>query len=217
MTLEDLNTSIPENSCLIHKDLRKKNINFYFLRHVNTGKNENDMERQITDKGREQAMDVAPYLGSINWDAVLTSPAPRANSTIKIILPSEVYEQRITVPELYLFDDTVNEMSKELGYKPLVDWFNHPKGGNHMKGYGKSTAIAIKNAMMKKVTDILDEDKNEINILVAGHAVLLNAAAFFLFDEINFRQMTLNTALGEGAYFTMNTLNEYEVKSYAKA
>ena len=171
-----------------------KQINFYMVRHGKTTKADNDLERVLTTEGENQAGAMSIKLANIEFAAAYVSPAMRTVQTADIIDRTVNTEK---IPELYLLDEKIAVMSKDLGtpvegnmtYPPLEAWLAH-EHGDHLNNFGINAAKAIQ----ERINQL---SETELNILIVGHAVLLNAMALHLAETEHNKTFILRTPLQE--------------------
>lgn len=179
--------------------MNTKKARFTFVRHGQTGQAEKNWDRPLTEVGRQQAERLRDLLGGGDqFDLVLHSPTPRTTDMAQIIAGGT--DQRIqAVPELYGPEgedgDTLFALYAQLGSStPLRRFLEEDDTG-------ALTRFAINGA--DTVLELVEEFGAE-NILIVGHAVLLQAIAaaiggFFSLDDNELRDLVL----GEGEAFTL--------------
>lgn len=144
-----------------------------YIRHGNTGKAKTDRERQLTEKGYEQARARGQKLGQ-RFDLVLASAVDRAVRTAEGIIDNQPDLKIIPVEELYTPPGPVGEaitaLSDKLGYATLSKYMQEEGGMVAMNIYALRAGAAI-------TKHILEHDGQ--NVLVVGHAVLLNAIGYY--------------------------------------
>lgn len=164
-----------------------------FVRHGNTNKAENDLDRRLTEIGVQQARERRQALLNPKFDLVLSSIAPRARDTAAIIAGIDM-SSVITLEALYLPKDpcdkkAIDDMFDSFGYAPLRAYRNADVT-NALVRYGKNGAAAIFYAISAKI----EKDVSIDNILVVGHAVLLNAIVAHMVGDTN---IIIDISLGE--------------------
>lgn len=169
------------------------------IRHGNTSKAANDLDRQLTEAGVKQAMDRRKTF-SREFDLVLSSTAVRARDTAAIIANVEATKV-LTLEELYLPKDpgdkkAIDDMFAKLLYAPLRAYRDADVTGALFR-YGENGAKIIRDAI---------ENAGADNVLIVGHAVLLNAIVAYVVGETD---LVLDTSLGEaeGFQISMNGRN----------
>ncbi len=88
-------------------------------------KGENDCERQLSEKGIEQAKSIGRKQSGGRFDAVFASPLVRAHETARIATGRE---DIVTLTSLDVSNDPsdpINVMSAMLRYAPLGEYFKH--------------------------------------------------------------------------------------------
>ena len=160
-----------------------------FLRHGKTGKAEIDLDRQLTEEGIQQAITRRAAMGQPMFDLVLASSADRAKSTAAVIAGIDVHRV-VGLDALYLPTDpadknAVDEMFSQLAYSPLRAYREADITGALMR-YGANGTAAILE---------LIEDADAKDILITGHAVLLNAVVSHMIDGDT--DLILDANLGE--------------------
>lgn len=155
----------------------------YFLRHGNTERQselqkilesydyKNDIKRNLTAKGRQQARKRREQLGNPVFDLCVVSPPKRCKQTAGILLGDSKIKM-IEVPTLYSTpkEETGKlmwEVFRELLYAPLPTYLQSEIGEIIIEN-GKVNAEAIR----RVISECLTEPEC---VLVAGHAVTLQA------------------------------------------
>jgi broad specificity phosphatase PhoE len=170
-------------------------VKITFIRHGNTNKAENDLDRQLTKLGIQQAQERRQALLNPKFDLVFSSIADRARDTAAIIAGIKASEV-ILLEELYLPKNPVDkkaidDMFAALGYSPLRAYRDADVTGALIR-YGMNGAMAIFSAIFT------EETKNNIfvdNVLVVGSAVLTNAIVSAVASGDT--DLILDAALGE--------------------
>lgn len=148
---------------------RRPEVVVTYIRHGNTAKAATDRERQLTEKGYEQARARGQKLGQ-GFDLVLASAVDRAIRTAEGIVDNQPDLKIIPVEELYTppgpIGEAITALSNRLGYKPLREYLEED-GTGALYEYAKRAGTAV-------TKHILEHDAK--NILVIGHAVLMSAA-----------------------------------------
>ena len=174
--------------------LRAQATNVAFLRHGNTGKAANDMDRQLTQLGREQALSSGASFGPALLPlapTALSSPAPRCNETLRLFLDAAGAAPEVRfVAELY--DGTIQPGGSaafaDLGYAPLRDY--HAAGHREtFESYAVSAAEAISAAVQGR------DDGAAATLLVCAHAVYIPSAALFVAEALGTSQAGLDAIL----------------------
>lgn len=146
---------------------------YTLIRHGRAGKADRDEDRMLTKKGREQANKRAAKLGDSQFDVIISSSASRAMETASCF--SNAKQEIIPLDELYFPSDeedniALENMFDELECATLRTYLDNDKTGVMMR-YAQAMADAVKSRVLG------NENKN---VLIVGHAVLLNALAYIL-------------------------------------
>ena len=155
-----------------------KRVTIDVRRHSLTAPNEDDSKRKLTPEGEKLARKVrrtnpGPY------HLVLHSPVMRARDTARELTAAMVPSHWSPVDELYPRKgtpegDPIWALFAELGNVPLPQYYAHQKG-EVMREYGMRTWNAIKAAISKCERASWATDLNNLNVLIVGHAICLNA------------------------------------------
>jgi broad specificity phosphatase PhoE len=142
-----------------------------FIRHGKTGKADTDIDRQLTQQGFDQAAERRDALNR-QFGLVMSSVAPRAVDTAVVIGECMDALEVLLLESLYLPTDSadraaVEAMSGQLGYAPLRAYRAADTEGV-LKRYGENAAADIAAVLRSQLAE---------EVLVVGHAVLLNAVA----------------------------------------
>jgi phosphohistidine phosphatase SixA len=176
-------------------------ITITFLRHGNTGAANDDMERLLTKEGFKQAGERQFKMNFPEFDLILSSPAIRAKHTAAIVggvHTSDVVEVKALYPASYNEDDQkeLEELFTTLGYAPLRTY-------REMDQIDAITRYAIL-ARIKILHKI--ENFRAKNILIVGHAIMINAIIAELNGEDT--NLLLDTVLGEVEGFRVSIQGE---------
>lgn len=172
------------------------NSRFIFVRHGNTDKATPDLARQLTEKGREQAVALRQKMGleSVTFDHVMTSSAGRTEETALTLLGGNVPEKITPLPALYRLPDEggkviCDAMFKEVGYADLWTYLDH-RDADTLHRLGETGCIAV--------AEVVGEDVSNKNVLIVGHAVLLNILIYHMFStNQQVKGVALMTVMGE--------------------
>lgn len=170
-------------------------MEFTFIRHGNAEEFEDDFKRKLTLLGMRQAMDRKLDLEK-EFDIVISSPAPRAFQTASIIAGTGI-SNVILCKELYSpasisDDEAMDKLFEELDDSPLRQYLE--RDVELFNRYGRYAHDAIWNKIA---------NNHEIeDVLIVGHAVLLNAVAGCFSSD----PLIVNCHLGEceGLYLPKN-------------
>lgn len=159
---------------------------FYFVRHANTNKSPVDMDRTITDVGREQAKVAGQKLAHVHFDQVLASSALRTKQTAEAILGTGCWEiQQLDI--LYHLPDSegesiCNAMFRELGYASLREYYKHANADT-LRRLGQTASQVL--------------EGYQGTTMVVSHAVLINAIVHEMFDDVQVQNLALDTNMSE--------------------
>lgn len=184
----------------------------YFLRHANAKGSDDletilatldyqrDLKRGLTEKGNEQARLRRKQLGNLIFDLCLISPAIRCLHTTHILLANCVETPIIEVPTLYFSPKAPNgklmwQIFQEFLYKPLSEYLKS-RAGEILLQNGVENGNAIKRI-------IAEHSPTPRNVLIAGHAVTLQAAGSQFTSNI--KVFNFNIGEAEGFKIEMNT------------
>ena len=168
----------------------------YSARHANAISGEIDIERPISEIGKEQAAKMAKRLSGVKFDFVFASPAKRALMTASIIAPGK---DITLIPELYpVGNEAMDKMFQELKYSPLRAYQKHVLG---------DTITAMHYSQWKGILQAMKSVKimfgGKETILIVSHAVTANIITNF-FDH---GSTSLDTSLGEAEALGINLSN----------
>jgi len=167
----------------------------YFVRHGNAMKAEKDQDRQLSPKGVEQAQNRRIQLKNVSFDKVLVSPANRCIATAEIISGGcEITEvTSLYVPSAETTDgQAIDRAFNRLGYAPLSEYLKS-EAKEALGRYSQENSSVIRRI----------EAQNQIsNLLVAGHAVLIQA---IVMDFVNDNQLVLTANIGETEGLLLDT------------
>lgn len=182
----------------------KRKLSIVGVRHANTNKKtegQDDAERQLTEKGFEQAARMRVLLKNMQFDRAIVSSVLRTRQTFAAITnPAQIKESIHFLPEFYLpLDPEDNRlldiMFAELAYAPLAEYRKH----EHASALDRYAEAAL-DALERFVPDDAN-DQQEVKILIVGHAVCLPAIlARSLENFVPTSAITdtiINTSLGE--------------------
>jgi len=164
-----------------------------FVRHGNTNKAENDLDRQLTDRGHQQAIHRGKRLAlGSTFDLGLSSHAVRAIVTRTLLLEAQDDPEGIPVTEaaeLYAptgeDGDRLDELVAEIG-----SYLFRPYWEKDAKLFQRYAGPAI-----RKIRDAAMETDAR-NILVVGHAILLNALGFMLTSDVRLLDFEIGECQG---------------------
>jgi broad specificity phosphatase PhoE len=174
----------------------------YFIRHGKTGKAKEDGNRKLTRKGQRQAKKLGESLRDVRFDLVLSSTAQRCIQTARnilgdksqtIIINADLYVPGIETPDGKAIDTAFNQ----IGYQSYTAYMK-TEARDGLSRYGQKNADTIEQI-------IQDQAVPPQNVLVVGHAVLLQAiAAKFAADEDDL-PFHINIGEAEGIEVTIET------------
>ena len=170
------------------------------LRHANAAGGTNDMNRELTALGREQAVTRGLSLPE-KFDLVISSPTMRTRQTAAIVAAIDDMADIIVCDGLYTpkgsDGEAMNKLFEELGYSPFRKYVN--RAADLFCRYGEGA--------IKDIHDILNDHPDAGNILIVGHAVLLNS----LGQQLNDSQSIIDYSFGEcgGLHFSDNNVVTY--------
>lgn len=177
---------------------------FVFLRHGKTAPNTVDALRELTDLGREQAIEFKKKYG-IDFDVVLSSSATRAIKTAEIIADEEVIPLEIlyALPDEYE-NRKLMKMGERHGYASLYTYLEKEgDNGILLHKIGKEGVSEI-NYLLRSVVGI--------KVLIVAHAVTINSLIHWMFQESPVAtEVALHTQLGECQAIQITTGKNGEV------
>ena len=142
----------------------------YYIRHGKSAKVQppaSDLKRSLNEEGQQQAERRGAKLGSIHFNLVLSSPAIRAVETAGIIGAGPAVS---ALPQLYIPDNEdgkfLDALFERLGYATLREYEENGAAAPLQRS-ALATIRAIQMCLMMVA--------RRENILVVGHAILLNA------------------------------------------
>jgi hypothetical protein len=167
---------------------------------------DSDNERQLNALGLEQAIKLGKKLESFVFDAILSSPLPRARMTMAIAICGRYAVK--SIPELTCDtgpESPIDKMWTELGNVPIVKYFEHSLG-HELKMWAE---IAL-HSLLENLSRLV-HGRGTQTVLVGGHALLQNAFAYQIarvlraegMDSTNLETMTANEILSEGEAFVI--------------
>ena len=161
-----------------------------FLRHGKTApaENGNDFERQLTDIGREQALEAGASFGKEQrpfFPTILVSPAPRTMETAKLFCKAAGEEEyQFSFPPV-LYDGTMqpegSKLFRKIGYAPLKDYLD-AEGENDRQVARIVLGEYAHNVAQVMMESVRNTPKREIRndattLWMVGHAIYLPSAA----------------------------------------
>lgn len=142
-----------------------------WLRHGKSLKAPKDLDRVLCQEGEIQAQQRRIKLGSPKFDLAIASHASRAVATGELVSDQT---EVLTLVELYTPSgkdgEELDALFAKLGYASLEE-YKKAGGWPLLERYARIAIAAVKDASTKR---------NAKNVLVVGHAVLLNAIGFVL-------------------------------------
>jgi len=164
-----------------------KKLRFVFARHANTDKNPVDVNRKLTEKGREQALCLNDQMKQFKFDLVLCSSSRRARETLDCI-GLDAHTRVVFLNALYEMNNTEDmqafmEMYKEMSPTNLKTYLRH-RNAYVLEIIGKEGQKAIKEELKKSKT-----------VLVLSHDVFLNCIIREMFPTL--KPFAEDTIFGE--------------------
>jgi len=187
-----------------------KNCIFVFLRHGDANQNNNDLLRELTQKGINQVLNFRKNHG--DFDIFISSPAKRAVQTTQIIMNTNKDEDIIKLDILYSLpnhkeSNILIDMLKRNGPLSLKDYYRIEKE----KNFDLLMKIGIEGT--NKLGEVL-YSVNRQKILIVAHSVTIQSLVFSMFSTSEVvRNIALNETLSECQAFKIVTDNEGKVSS----
>lgn len=138
---------------------------FYFIRHGETVANAEgiygDIDTQLTDKGRKQALETSKSLQGIDIDCVYSSPIERSAETAQIVVDAIGFPK----DEIIYDDDLKERDTGDLTGKHILEegHIMHIKAGHKMETLEEMFERA------SRFLERIEEDKSQ-HILVVSHS-----------------------------------------------
>ena len=170
-------------------------MRFYFIRHGESTANllrefsNSGFKHPLTEKGIEQAYEVARSLSSLQVDQIYSSPVMRAVQTAEIVAES-LQASVITTEALRewsvgIYEGTTDPLGWELHSQVQDDWFSRQKFDSKMPG-GESFH-EIQNRFTPFIDELTQNGKNSNhNIVLVAHGGLYLAMLPVIFKNVNF-------------------------------
>ena len=167
-----------------------------FLRHGNTGKAEVDIDRALTERGREQAVSAADFLRDLPVaPLVACSSAGRCVETVTLALRAAGHAfELVTCPSIYdvIFQpSSTAEVWTRLGYAPLRAY--RAEGAAVCDRFDEYARVCL--AEIDGVAAKVVANGARRTLVVCGHAVYLPSLALALATQRNLPQASLDAIL----------------------
>ena len=167
-----------------------------FLRHGNTGKAEVDIDRALTERGREQAVSAADFLRGLPVaPLVACSSAGRCVETVTLALRAAGHAfELVTCPSIYdvIFQpSSTAEVWTRLGYAPLRAY--RAEGAAICDRFDEYARVCL--AEIDGVAAKVVANGARRTLVVCGHAVYLPSLALALATRRNLPQASLDAIL----------------------
>lgn len=174
-----------------------------------------DADRQLSEKGKQQAEKLGAALEGYHFDVIVSSPLTRASDTAMIATgrPGE-FREIVHLNELAPDTDDkncpLNIMFEKLMYSPLAKYYEHELA-DHLKTWGRVALQAIVDHIRSLGL------KDRARVFVGGHAVCQNAVAWALAEilerdgVVSHGELTclaMDTMLGEAQAIEVNFLED---------
>ena len=157
------------------------------MRHGNADpikKGGSDISRDLSKKGVSQAQKLNKKFKGITFDHIFCSPAQRAFQTLNNAVDGAWSPATWTCCwQLYGGDmQELEDMFAVHGYAPLSAYFSDHRSET-LRSYAKNVAKIIEGTLGAALATDNMKNKSEVNVLIVGHAVSLNAIALYLFES----------------------------------
>lgn len=153
-----------------------------FIRHGHTEWHEDDLQRVLSARGTEHAVECRVKLGNPSFDLMLVSRAIRTRQTGEIISGS----QKIGAEEIHSLlpppDPDLDALFNKLGYAPLRAYLDADNlGAQKLMYWAQVAASNIRDKVIMRALGLESgRASGGLSILVVGHAVVLPAVGFEL-------------------------------------
>ena len=153
----------------------------YFIRHAEPDyTNLSDMDRPLTQKGRNDCKLVTSYLRDKNIDLVISSPFKRAVETIQPFADS--YNHKIMIVEGFRERKIDNRWIEDFNYFSRMQWEDF----DYKLTDGESLR-EIQERNIKALTDILREYKDKA-VVIGSHGTALSTVIHYYDQSIGFAE-----------------------------
>ncbi len=186
-----------------------------FLRHGNTLPSSNDFERQLSEIGRQQAIEAGQSFGKElepYHPFLLVSPAPRTMETARLFCPAASL-----LPIQSLYDGTMqpggSDIFRKIGYAPIWDYLENENQQERelmhqlLGAYARETTTAIVNHLKET------KASEDCTLWIVGHAIYLPSAVVGLAEAAGMASDSFEVAISTSTLEAEGYLVDFDTQS----